>query len=321
MVPALNTVVAVLLWIVQFLSLTNGAIDRHIKFRPLLIKTTTIIATTTEPTSTSTTTMKSSTAETEVTDERASVSAITAQPPQDTRRELPACPTFNTALLSRTIRGPPMPRFSERQTALLPGKNVHCSRVKQSTSGLDCPCDGIGLPCAPPGSVCSNFGATFPTCGCNQAVTMRKGHRCETVNNGFPGRGTGFKIFSPAPVIEVSCRTQACSSIGTINRIMGATPFSWTVEKTFTTLSGKEGDPVDALFLEMDSVDASIRVKPFSVDCRNDSRLLFSNATWPTPEVRVYSVSATDRDGVTSNTIPLTVGSCFTVSQVRERGS
>lgn len=102
---------------------------------------------------------------------------------------------------------------------------------------------------------------------------------------------------------------------------MGATPFSWTVEKTFTTLRGKEEDPVDSVFLEIDSVDASIRVKPFSVDCRNDSRLLFSNATWPTPEVRVYSVSATDKDGVTSNTIPLTVSSCFAFSQIRARGS
>ena len=90
---------------------------------------------------------------------------------------------------------------------------------------------------------------------------------------------------------------------------MGTPPFNWTVRKTFSTVNKQERS-TESVFLEVDASDGSIRAKPFSLDCRNDSRIIYPNVTWTAPRVEVYSISAKDKDKISSNTIALTVSTC-----------
>ena len=108
-------------------------------------------------------------------------------------------------------------RVASRVVVMKPGKNVHCSKIRQSTSGLDCPCVLQGERCAPANSVCSLFSADLATCGCNLATSARKGARCVANEKSISARGMGFRVFSPAPVLEVSCRLKPCATIGTLN--------------------------------------------------------------------------------------------------------
>jgi hypothetical protein len=101
--------------------------------------------------------------------------------------------------------------------ALLPGKRVHCSRTQQSTSGLDCPCTQMGVACAPANSVCSTFSAGLSTCGCSLGTSVRNGARCQALSNAISARGFGFRIFSPVAVLQVSCKTKPCTSVGKLN--------------------------------------------------------------------------------------------------------
>ncbi|OQV11875.1 hypothetical protein BV898_13842 [Hypsibius exemplaris] len=222
------------------------------------------------------------------------------------------------------------PRVASRLIVLKPGKNIHCSKTRQETSGLDCPCAVPGARCAPANSVCSLFAADLATCGCNMGTSFRKGARCEVNNtNTISARGIGFRLFSPAPVLEVSCRLPPCFPFATLNILMGVSPFEWTVRRLYTTNNfanltgaqvGSSSEPID---LELDNITAAIHIKsvggtPACANATNDSTSIWSfsgapNARstpvprWTVPFVQLYTVTAKGSDAVSSNTLTLTV--------------
>ena len=97
---------------------------------------------------------------------------------------------------------------------------------------------------------------------------------------------------------------------------MGYAPFQWTITRLFTTdnVSNSTKSSAAEARLELDEETAAVRITTADVDCRET---LARNEKWPVnttvsghwtvPHVQVYSVSARDRDGTTSNMLTLTV--------------
>ena len=122
-----------------------------------------------------------------------------------------------------------------------------------------------------------------------------------------------WTVWSKAGVVWIYCNV---TCLNLLQILMGYAPFQWTITRLFTTdnLSNSTKSSVAEARLELDEETAAVRITTADVDC---SETLAQNETWPlnktvsghwtVPHVQVYSVSARDRDGTTSNMLTLTV--------------
>ncbi|XP_055342663.1 uncharacterized protein LOC129591152 [Paramacrobiotus metropolitanus] len=251
-------------------------------------------------------------------------------------------PPRNRLALEPSIRGMQAghPRGAPPRTAIkpIPGKGVHCSLLFQNTSGLDCPCQNWGERCGPPRSICSNFSSEFSTCMCNLAESVREGTKCQPAAVSIPARGADFRIFAPAPVVEVGCDAEPCQIVSGINTLMGVPPYSWTINRIHSTGSNSilpddsPGPDISlddnanilnganclrsgrGLTVDLDKVSAHRdrlgpveRIKDFFTGRQLPIAALTSSRMEKQSKVDVYRIVARDGDGTVSNMVTLTV--------------